>query len=76
MFGDLADASYVVSRMGTTGVNNGKSANSNDLKLLCVKELDLTVTVFIAVGFGVSNPDNILKMLKLFIFKSYWAPKL
>lgn len=59
LFGDLADAFiYVVSRMGTTGVNNGKSANSNDLKSLCERVRSFSHGVPIAVGFGVSTRQH------------------
>lgn len=44
--------------MGTTGVNNGKSANSNDLKLLCERVRSYSHGVPIAVGFGVSTRQH------------------
>ncbi|KAL6926900.1 tryptophan synthetase [Hanseniaspora valbyensis] len=59
LLGNLADAFiYVVSRMGTTGVKNGKDANSGDLRSLCERVRKYSNGVPIAVGFGVSTRQH------------------
>lgn len=55
---------YLVSRLGVTGLNKTNVIDNASLKIL-IKQIRFFTNIPIAIGFGISKPDQIIQIKKL-----------